>query len=929
MISRISWAVAAALLSAPALGQGLELFPAYQPDGPEVGFYEAELGSDVTIEVSLPGLDHASSLAVAPTHVTFLAAGGILPSPFVVSLGAEIWIDPAKYVLLPVNNTLTVNLTVPSNPALAGNVMGAQILDVDILDPIIPLNASPLYRVELIEPIPDYQNEMVPLGADAPGTSSVTWDPASQIYSFLHTAPDGELTWYALNLKILQVRQGLPVLIDPINATLPTVLGGFHYSQNGTKYKPLEFLQIGTHTLLSHELNGNTVTMHFRDEVPAASGVGTTVHTRALEYTLVGKSMKIRGYQTDNGHYGDDGYYAFGLGEMVNLDKVSTWEQVRIPFQDQIGVMLNSNGVFVSQFIDMYQSSAQRHTEAAYFSFSFLGVNTELMIYVPDTSGYCRPIDETGWVTLTRDVEDTFVRTAYGKGPYAEDFDNFVGVALPKETHTITNYQYDMFNIQRLQNWGMDDVLMWKTHWMNFGQNRRATTHVPADPTGGTDAEFAAMVQTAANGGWRTALYTDFYSLDQAQGYDENPNYSEVGPTYINWDDSVKDFDGNYRLGYSIATHVDIPHSELYYTRLLAPRRALKHFEREAATMTSVYGVNANYFDVMTISMPDLIVTGNGANQGVISGDHKSPHDATIKDALNSYLHLFQGAAKAVDGPVIGESSFWLFQRRWDSFYMGFLDGAWRTLSTGGPPSQPGFSGEEQPIIPDYEIKVVRKSMPGLFGMGQYNRFFKGQTYPVPYADDPLYHYRATEISYGHNGYFMTLSTPENGNDYLHWASQIKEYYAMRSFPDEWNASTDVTIEYRDAATPGGWMNLTDALKAGHDFVNTVIRLTYDNGLVVVVNHAVANITENGKTIPQHGWHAENPNTGYLNESVIDPVTGTRRDHVVCADYEMADGNGTAYDFGGALGTTANLKVVIFSPAKTLIEEPNGDITVQ
>lgn len=922
--------IAGLVMSAPAFGQGLDLYPAYHPDGPDAGYFEVEMGTEVTVEVNLPGLSYQDSLPLAPTHLNYVVVGSsVLPSPIQIGTSAEIWINPVGYVLLPVGNTLKTKVTIPHDPATAGNVLPVQVLDIDLLDPLLTIHASPLFEVGLLEPIPQYDEEMIPLGADAPGTSTVWYDAPTQVYFFQHVSPTNELTLYALDMKILQVRQGLPVLIDPINWTLPTVLGGFHYSQTGVKYKPLEFLAIGTHDLLSESLDGNTVTLHIRDEVPKRNGIGTTVHTRALEYTLVGKSMKIRGYQTDDGHYGDDGYWAFGLGETVNLDLKTTWKQVRIPFQDQIGVLVNEQGTFVSQFIDMFQSNAQRHQEATYFSAKFLGINTELMQYVPNTEGRCMPIDETGWVTVTKNVEDTFVRTKSGMSEYGAMFDDFVGIAFPKETHTSNNYLYDQLNIQRLQNWGMDDVLMWKTHWMNFGQNRRATTHVPADPTGGTDAEFAMMVQEAVNGGWRTALYTDFYSLDQAQSFDDNPNFSEVGPNYINWDDSVKDFQGNYRLGYSIAEDASQVHGTLYYTRLLAPKRALKHFAREAETMTSVYGTNANYFDVMTISMPDLIVTGNGQNQGVISGDHRSPNDGTIGDAINSYRHLFRGAAQIVNGPVIGESSFWLFQRRWDTFYMGFLDGAWRTLSTGGPPSQPGYAGEDQPIIPDYEVNVVRKAMPGLFGVGQYNRFFEGGTYPVPYADAPLYEYRATEISYGHNGYFMTLSTPENGNDYLEWAQQIKEYYAMRAFPDEWNAASHADVEYRDATIPGGWMDLTEALKADHDFVDTVVRLTYDNGLVVTVNHSSTTIVENGKQIPENGWHAFNPTTGFLNESVLDPVTGLRIDHVVCADYELADGNGTAYDFGGAIGTTTDLKVVVFSPAKTMIEEPNGDITVQ
>ena len=108
-----------------------------------------------------------------------------------------------------------------------------------------------------------------------------------------------------------------------------------------------------------------------------------------------------------------------------------------------------------------------------------------------------------------------------------------------------------------------------------------------------------------------------------------------------------------------------------------------------------------------------------------------------------------------------------------------------------------------------------------------------------------------------------------------------------------------------------------------------MVRITYDSGLVVVVNHSGSTVTESGKLLPQAGWYAVNPTTGYLNESVLDPVSGVRRDHVQCADYEMADGNGTSHDFRGAIGTTTDLTVVLFSPSKTLVEQPNGDILVQ
>lgn len=923
--------LAAGALTFPAASQDLDVIPAYHPEGPGAGHLEVEMDTDLTVQFSLPGLDHASSLPFAATHLTLFVVGTSgLPTPISLGAHADLWLNPVGFLIIPVPSTLEVPINIGFDPLLVGGAVPTQVFDVDLLDPALELYSSDLISATLLEPVPDYADEMLPLASDSVGTDVVTYDSALNQYKFTHTATGGQVTEYLIDLNDPSVQKGSITVIETQTGIVPAIFGGFYYSQNGNSMTPTVFENFGTHTLLSHTLTGNTVRIDYQDDVPAASGVGTTTHTRAIEYTLVGKSLKVHGFQTDNGHDGDDGYSSFYLGNHAALNPAAQFEQVRVPYMDQIGINMVDKTTFVQSYIDLFQSNAQLHTEASFWAFANLASNTELMKYSTDTDGQCKNLDETGWLTVTDELSDCFVRTTYPRGPHADDFSNFVAVAFSRQVNNDPNtYTDDFHNIQRMQSWGMKDVLMWKTHWMHFGQNRRATTHTPADPTGGTDAEFATAISTAVNGGWRTALYTDFYSLDQAQGFDDNPNYSETAPVYINWDDAVVDGNGNYRLGYGIAEDLSIPHGVMYNTRLLSPKRSLKHFEREAAYMTSVYGVNANYFDVMTISAPDLIVTGKGQNQGVISGDAKSPNDGTIKGALNSYRRLFQGAANAVNGPVLGEGSFWLFNRRWDTFYMGFLDGAWRTISTGGPPGDPAYAGEDQPIIPDYEINVVRPVMPGLFGMGQYTRFLKVGTHPAPYTDLPIYELRATEISYGHNGYMMSLSQEHNGDDYLKWADQIEEYYAMRSFPDEWDAATGATVEYRDATIPGGWMNLTTAIKTGLDLTIPVVRTTYDNGLVVTVNHAPTNVTEAGKTLPKNGWHAFNPTTGYLNESVLDPVSGARFDHVVCTDYEMADGSGTSHDFGGAVGVTSDLKVVVFNPALTLTEQPNGDILVQ
>jgi hypothetical protein len=922
-------ALALPLLGGVATAQGLDIIPSYHPDGPTADFTEIYMDDALVVQFSLPGLDHTASLAVAPTHVTFLAVGlGALP--FSIPLGPELdlWLDPVGLILIPIGPTLELPITISSDPLLADGILSTQVVDIDILDPLLTIYGSGLIQTRLMMPETIYADEMLPLGVDEAGTDAVTFDAGANAYKLTHTDSGGVITEYIIDLNAPSIQNGSIQVSETTSSTIPAIFGGVSYQQGTVSYDASAFEALGTHTLLGHSSSGDTVSIDYQDDLPALSGGGTTTHTRTVEYTLRGKSLRVHMFQTDSDHNGDDNYSGFFLGTQAALNPALTFTQVRVPYMDQIGISLLSNGLFFSSFIDVFQSNAQSHNEATFFAVASAAQNSERMIYTPGTDNLYKNLDETGWITVSDDVSDCFVRTTFPKGPHADDFADHVAVAYSKETINNQVYQTDLLNVQRMQNWGMDKVLMWKTHWMWGGQNRRATTHYPADPVGGTNAELSAAINTAVNGGWRTAMYTDYYSIDQAEGVDDNPAYSELAPLYINWDDSVRDFSGNYRKGYGTAVDPSVPHGPLYHSRLLAPNRSLKHFKRETAVIMPDYNINANYFDVMTISAPDLIVTGNGANQGVISGDHTSPNVDTLGSAINSYRNLFIGASDMVNGPSLGEGSFFLFERRFDTFYMGFLDGAWRTLSTGGEASVPGQSGEEQPIIPDYEVNVVRPVMPGLFGMGQYTRFYKPQTHPIPYQDFSAYEYRATEISYGHNGFLMTLSIPANGGDYHTFAGQIKEYYAMQSFPDEWDASTGAQVEYRDGLAPGAWMDLSTAMTTGLNLAAPVVRLTYTNGLTVVVNHSGANVSEGGYTLPHNGWTALNPSTGYTNLSVIDAVSGARIDHVIAPGYEMADANGTPHNFGGSIGLVTNLKVVVTSPAKTLIEQPSGAITV-
>ena len=333
----------------------------------------------------------------------------------------------------------------------------------------------------------------------------------------------------------------------------------------------------------------------------------------------------------------------------------------------------------------------------------------------------------------------------------------------------------------------------------------------------------------------------------------------------------------------------------------------------------------------MTISAPDLISTALGLNiGGVISQDHRSPNDRTIRGAIASYKALFAAGSTRSGGPVVGEGSFGNFESRFDSLYAGYLDATYRTLCTSEQDGSTSFAAEDAPLMVDYELMVNHNRMFG-FGMGQYARFFD-PTAPIqiPLPDAALDKLRAVQITFGHNGYFLTSSTITPNSDFLTRAQRVKEYYTMQALSAEWAAANVTSIAYR-AGPPGSpWMGLTDALNLGtFDFVHPVIRIQWSNGLEVVVNHSGQNVTELGHQLPPLGWAAINPTDGFEDLSILDPTTGTRVDIVRCADYELGDGNGVSFNAGGQIGTTTNLTVRNNIHQATLTEQPDGSILVQ
>lgn len=915
--------------------QSLEATPGFARFGPDAGYYEVYQGQPIKLDFSLPNLTHEQSVANPGVAIPFLLlAASSLPLPVPIQPTANLWLDPTSIQLIPISNQFELDVQFTS-PVGFDQTLPTQVAVATILPNDILVEASELIELRFLTPPPPIDDEMRPIGVHAEGTQTAFFDAPNNAYRLGFN--DGiDPVEYVISLNVSDNQIGVLRIDELFSGILPVRDAGLWYvrGQGAQVIPPAQFRNFGTHTLTNHFISGNTVTLDYRDEFPNADFSGTVVSNRRHEITLRGRSLEVRGMDLDPTPKSGDTYFAFGLGN-IQWPTGAAIEPVRIPYMDQIGILMVAQSRFVSTFLDLFQSPAQSHAPAVLNGTSVLAQNTETTFYQPDLSGLSPAVNDKGFVTISSDVEDCFVETSAPRSPKADEAEELVAVILSTLPQN-NAYVRDLGNINRMSSWGLDKILAWKFHWMHFGLNRRATTHAPANPSGGTEAAFVDMANGAADAGWRLALYSDFYSLDQAPVLNENPNYKEGPVEFINYEDAAVGQDGEFLQGFGSIVDPNDPTQGSYFTRLLSPLRSIEHFQREIAIWLQDYSVRAHAFDVASIASPDLIVTGDlaagpsGNTAGNLDSDPTSDNDKSIAEAIQSYKTLFRTAGEAVDGPVIGEGGFSGYSRRFDTFYAGHIDGLWRTLTAAGLPNEPGAGNQSELVLPDYEVRYVRPKMAGLFGLGEYERFFESDpTASFPFPDIAMYELRATQIAYMHNGYMMSTSRQENSGDFLAWAQQIKEYYTMISLSHEFRNAGQGVVSYRQPFPGSPWLDLSAMLKVGgYDFTRPVLRIQYPSGLTMFINHSTQTIFEGAFQIPTFGWAIENPNTGYQNLAVQDPATGARYELVQSPDYVYGDANGTPRDFGGSLGQITDLKVVRFDKTLTLVEEPNGDITI-
>jgi hypothetical protein len=337
--------------------------------------------------------------------------------------------------------------------------------------------------------------------------------------------------------------------------------------------------------------------------------------------------------------------------------------------------------------------------------------------------------------------------------------------------------------------------------WQHAGYDNALPQHYPANEVMGGDDGLTAAVNAGKADGCLMAVhenYVDYY-----------PNYPSFDATAI-----ALNSDGKRMLSW--LNHTTGVQS--YWTK---PGWMIANASTQSPVIHQRYGTTAAYLDVNSgialsshVDM-DARATGAGSQTALWATD----------------IALWSYERKTHQGPVFGEGA-----NHW--YYSGLLDGVEAQFGTGDVRENQGTLA---PLFVDFDLKRIHPLQVN-HGMGYYERWVSpGETVSNTLTMDA---YRMQEIAFGH--------APFLGRDY--WndvAHALVESNLVTPVARSYGVAAVSAIEYQVNDT---WEPPSVAAKYA---AFSRVRVTYDNGLIVVANASREPLRWQNMLLPQYGWAAK------------------------------------------------------------------------
>jgi hypothetical protein len=733
-----------------------------------------------------------------------------------------------------------------------------------------------------------------PQAAWAEGENIAVFDRRLQTYRLQHRGAY-TLTW-ELDLGHPDIERGRLSVREVGSGRYPVAGAGLYYRQaNGQLVEPRLFSLVGAVTEITHSLLA----------LPDGPGMQLTIsetledqpHRKRFTIRMVGSALELRAQSLDGIVEADSGGY-IGL-TVGDIEGAQDAVGIRLPYMDAVPVTMLDHKWFVSSLLDQPMSHAG--VLAARGPEILPGaVANELMPFnLPDAAGRSQPVDERIWITLSPRIEDVFAVPDGGPARHRAALSDKLHVTL-RDGGGAMDAARDAAMLRRWKEWRVDELIVHRPRWSD------PAVQPPGQAPPAPAAAFADLADAA--GGLLAPTLGLTLTVAPCPGR-PNPRY-DIADRVIGADGLPKPA-GDYACGAGQT-------SPAY---LLAPNAASR-IAADLATELSALGIRA--VDLAAPAAFNPVWPWPGAEDSVIDRSPRPNHPATLGQSIAAYKDLFQTLQTRL-GPVFGPGTTGVWERGYDSFYAGYLDGASRSLSTG---SGDEIAGDPYLVVPDYELSVVRPRMLG-YGMGPYAAFFvdadgqlagTGRRLTEPEIDS----WRATNLAYGHAGAWTSRSSAAEGQDYLSPAELVKEFHLMRALQRRYLDAELLEIRY---VGPEGPRDLSGALAEDYDLAQPRLRIAYQSAgqrldLWINQDTEIWTVQAGGQfhLLPEQGWLALGED-GLVAYSAL--VEGRHVDYLRAPELRLMDGRGRATNFEGEFVTDLVLR---FADGMRLVEQPGGTL---
>jgi hypothetical protein len=416
--------------------------------------------------------------------------------------------------------------------------------------------------------------------------------------------------------------------------------------------------------------------------------------------------------------------------------------------------------------------------------------------YLPRTDRTLSTMHEVLMLVVSPDLDAALPSPGNSASPYRAELSGRLVLDI---------WNKDFQRVERgftaLADYGITNCIAIIHVWQHEGFDNALPEHYPANEAMGGEAGLVSAMNAGKADGCLMALhenYIDYY-----------PNYPKFDPAAI-----ALTSDGKWLTAW-------LNHSTGVQSYSAKPAWMLKNASLQSPEIHRRYATTAAYLDVNSSAPP----SGHG------DMDARAPGGGTLGAWLAGDSALWSYERKTHGGPVLGEGG-----NHW--FYSGLLDGVEAQLGAG---SVPGNLGAQVPLFVDFDLKRIHPLQVN-HGMGYYGRWLSnGEKISDPLNIDA---YRMQEIAFGH--------APFVGTEY--WddiAYALVESNLVTPVAKRYGVASVSSIAYQ---VDGAWVSPSVAAVSG-SFER--VRVTYNDGLVVVANASRQPLRWQELELPQFGWAAK------------------------------------------------------------------------